>query len=334
MEVDRVIETQRRPEEVSTRVRARPWLGPAVVVLVALAAVAIYLWTSGAWRGWQAVASLNGTRITRGQLDQHVAFLVRLGQLRSEVLSDPARKGEVERLALDDLITRRLMVAEAERLKITVGPGEEDVIFGKAHGGQPGEPKLAEAAKKAGEDTERMRQEVRRQLLVTRLKEKLTEGVSVSDEDAAQYYERNKQAFTVPGTAHLRLLIVESREEAEKLRAQAVKGANFEALVRRHSKGGATETGGDLGWVDLRTLPPAIAAAVAEIPQADMTPVIEAKGKFCIVRVEGRQGPRQLSLAEVRDQLRHMLTAERKRAKFNGWLEEQRRTAKIEVYLP
>ncbi len=333
MEEDRVIELQRGPEEVGARARARPWLGTAVVVLVALAAVGVYFWTSGAWRGWRAVASLNGTRITRAQLDQHVAFLVRLGQLRSEVLSDPSRKREVERLALDDLITRRLMLAEAERLKITVGPGEEDVIFGKAHGGQPGEPKLAEAAKKAGEDTERMRQEVRRQLLVTRLKEKLTEGVTVSDEDVAQYYERNKQAFTVPETAHLRLLIVESREEAEQLRAQAVKGVNFEALVRRHSRGGATETGGDLGWVDLRTLPPAIAAAAGKVPLTGITPVIEAKGKFYIVRVEGRQGPRQLSFAEVNDQLRHMLTAERKRARFNEWLEERRRALTVEVYL-
>ncbi len=333
MEEDRVIESQRGPEEVGARVRARPWLGTAVVVFVALAAVGVYVRTSGAWRGWRAVASLNGTRITRAQLDEHVAFLVRLGQLRPEALSDPAHKNEMERLALDDLITRRLMVAEAERLKIAVGPGEEDVIFGKAHGGQPGEQKLAEAAKKAGEDAERMRQEVRRQLLITWLTKKVTEGVEVGDGDVARYYETHKQIFVTPGPARLRLLISQSREEAEQLRTQAVKGANFEALVRRHSKGGAPETGGDLGWVDLRMLPPAVAAAVAEVPQTGITPVIEAKGKFYVVRVEGRQGPRQLSLAEVKDQLRQMLTAEGKRAKLNEWLEERRRAATIEVYL-
>ncbi len=334
MEEDGGIESLRGPEGVGVRIRARLWLGTVVVVLVALAIAGVYLWTSGAWRGWRAVAKLNGTRITRAQLDQHVAFLVRLGQLRSEVLSDPARKKGVDRLALDDLIARRLMVAEAERLKIVVSPGEEDVIFGKAHGGQPGEPKLAEAARKAGEDTERMRQEVRRQLLMTRLAEKVAESVAVSDEDVARYYETHKQSFVTPGAARLRLLISDSREEADQLRTRAVKGANFETLVRRHSKGGATESGGDLGWVDLRMLPPAVAAAVAEVPQTGITPVVEAKGRFYVVRVEGRQASRQLSLAEVKDQLRQMLTAERKRAKFNEWVEERRRTAKIEVYLP
>ncbi len=333
MEEERAIESMRGPEEVGARVRARLWLGTAVVVLVALAIAGAYLWTGGAWIGWRAVASLNGTRITRAELDQHVAFLVRLGQLRPEVLSDPSRKKEVEWLALDDLITRWLIVAEAERLKIAVGPGEEDVIFGTAHGGQPGEPKLAEAAKKAGEDADKMRQEVRRQLLMTRLTDKVTEDVAAGDEDVARYYETHKQIFVTPGAARLRLLVSQSPEEAEQLRAQAMKGANFEALVRRYSKGGATERGGDLGWVDLRTLPPAIAAAAEKVPQMGLTPVIEVKGKSYVVRVEGRQGPRQLSLAEVKDQLRQMLTAQRKRAKFNEWLEERRRAATIEVYL-
>ncbi len=327
------IEPGQESVEIQRVSRVRLLWGAAIVIFAALAVVGAYLWTSGGWKAWRAVASVDGARITRTHLEEHLAFLVRLGQLRPEVLSDPARKKEVERLALDDLITRRLMLAEAERLKVSVGPGEEDVVFGKAHGGQPGEPKLAEAAKKSGEDAERMRQEVRRQLLMTRLKEKLTEGVSVSDEEVVQYYERNKQTFMAPGMAHLRLLIVESREDAERLRGQALKGGNFEVLVRQHGKGGSKESGGDLGWVDPRMLPAGIAQAVAEIPQTGITPVVEAKGKFYVVRVEGRQGPRQLPLDGIKDQLAQMLTAERKRAKFAEWLEERRRTARIEMYL-
>ncbi len=312
--------------------RVRLLWGAAIVVLAALAVVGAYLWTSGGWKAWRAVASVDGTRITRTQLEDHLAFLVRLGQLRAEVLSDPVRKKEVERLALDDLITRRLMLAEAERLRITVGTGEEDVVFGKAHGGQPGEPKLAEVAKKAGEDSDRMRREVRGQLVMTRLRDKITETVSVSDEEIANYYNSRRQAFASPALAHLRLLIGESREEAERLRGQALKGADFATLVREHSKGGNKESGGDLGWVDPRMLPASIASAVASIRQTGITPVVEAKGQFYIVRVEGRQDPRPFTLAEVKDQIRERLTAERKQAKFAGWIQERRRAARVEVY--
>ncbi len=330
---EQVIVSGDATREVRNVSRTGLWWGAAAVALIALIVVGVWLWRSGTWTAWRAVARVNGARITRGQLEEHMIFLVRLGQLRPEILSDASRKKEVERLALDDLITRRLMLAEAERLKIVVGPGEEDVIFGKAHGGQPGELKLAEVAKKAGEDTSRMRQEVRSQLLMTRLRDKIAEGVSVTDEDVAKYYESHRQAFASPELARLRLLILESRQEGERLRQQVLKGGDFAALAREHSKGGARERGGDMGWVDPRLLPAPIATAVAAISRTGITPVIGAKGGFYVVRVEGRQAPRQVPLADVENQIRERLIAERKQARFAEWLEERRRGARIEIYL-
>jgi parvulin-like peptidyl-prolyl isomerase len=88
-----------------------------------------------------------------------------------------------------------------------------------------------------------------------------------------------------------------------------------------------------MGWVDPRMLPAAIGKAVEAIPQTGVTPVIEAKGGFYLLRVEGRRSPRQVPLAEVKDRLIQMVTAERKQARFAEWLEERRRAAKIEIYL-
>jgi parvulin-like peptidyl-prolyl isomerase len=305
----------------------------AAVAVVVVAVLAGWLAFSGTWKAWGAVASFDGKRVTRAELDHHLEFLLKQGRLRPEALADPARRKEAERSVLDDLITRRILLAEAERLKIVVGTGEEDVVFNKLHGGQPGEIKFADLAKKRGEDESRLREEVRRQLLMTRLAEKITEDVKVNNEDAAKYYESHRQSFTAPGEVHLRLLIVESKEEAEKLRAEALKGADFGALVRQYGKGAGKERGGDMGWVDPRMLPAAIATAVAAIPQTGITPVIEAKGGFYVLGVEGRRPPRQMSLAEVKDQLVQMVTAQRKQAKFAEWLEERRRAARVETYL-
>ncbi|HSB81190.1 MAG TPA: peptidyl-prolyl cis-trans isomerase [Candidatus Methylomirabilis sp.] len=307
-------------------------LGMGAVVLVAIAAVGIWFTTSGAWRGWRTVASVDGNRITRAELDDHLALLSKQGRLRLDPQADPARRKEVERTVLDDLITRKLLQSEAERLRVKVEPGEEDVVFGQTHGGATGESKLAEMAKRTGQDIQRMREDVRRQLLVTRLAEKVTEGVSVSDEDVAKYYETHPETSTSPAMAQLRLLIVETRGKAEQLRQQILSGESFEALVRQHSKGGYRERGGDMGWVDLRLLPQSIATAVAAIPQKGITPVVEAQGRYYIVRVEGRQAPRRIPLAEVKDQLAKTLLAERKRATFADWLQERRRNAKIEIY--
>ena len=326
---------QQKEEAGGTRnaSRSRRKWGAAAVVLAVVAVLGGWLGVSGAWKAWGAVATIDGKRITRAELDQHLDFLVKQGRLRPEAAADPDRRKEVEKSALDDLITRRLLLAEAERLKIVVGPGEEDVAFNTAHGGEPGQIKLADMAKKKGEDLDRLRQEVRRQLQMTRLVDKITEDVTVSDEDAAKYYEVHHESFTAPGEAHVRLLIVESREEAEKLRARALKGEDLAALAQDYGKGGAKARGGDMGWVDSRVLPAAMAKAVDAIPQRGVTPVIEAKGGFYVLRVEGRRPPRQMSLVEVKDHLVQIVTAQRKQAKFAEWLEERRRAARVVIYL-
>lgn len=313
--------------------RAKLLWGIVGVTLVALVGVGVWIGVSGTWTGWRAVASVDGKRITRAELDEHVAYLVKQGRLRLEPQADSARKQNVERAALDDLILRRILQVEAERLKVKVEPGEEDVIFGQAHGGQPGESRLLAMAKKSGQDVELVRQEVRRQLMVTRLAEKVTEDVTVTEEDVSKYYESNPQLSTAPPLAHLRLLVVESRQKAEDLREQILKGGDFGALVRRYTLGGYKENGGDMGWIDPKVLPPPVAAAVESTRDKGITPVVDTPNRFFVVRVEGRQASRRLPLAEMTDHLTRTLLMERKRAKFNEWLDERRRSARIEIYL-
>lgn len=59
--------------------------------------------------------------------------------------------------------------------------------------------------------------------------------------------------------------------------------------------------------------------------------MVETLTRFFVVRVEGRQASRRLPLAEMKDHLTRTLLTERKRAKFTEWLDERRRSAKIEV---
>jgi foldase protein PrsA len=321
------------PRRAKGATRVRLLWGLSAVILVAMVAVGFWLTASGTWKGWRAVASVDGARITRAELDEHVAFLAKQGRIRLDPQADPARRKDMERTALEDLISRKILQTEAERLKIKVEPGEEDVVFGQMHGGKPGESRLAEMAKKTGQDVQRLREEVRRQLLMTRLAEKVTEGVTVSDEDVVKYYESHPQITTTPATAHLRLLVVESKEKAEQLRKQILKGESFETLVSQQSTGGYKENGGDMGWVDPRMLPPPVATAVEAIAQKGITPVVEAQNRFFVVRVEGRQAPRRIPLTDMKDRLTKSLLTKRKRAQFAEWFQERRRNAKIEIYL-
>lgn len=328
------------PEAAAAPVPARPrrrkrwlWIGAAVFLLAAAGGGGWWAWTRGPLRGWQAVASVEGGRIPRSELEAHTALLGRLGRLPAEALADPTQRAELDRAILDDLINRRLLLAEADRRQIRLEAAEEEALLGKGPAAPAGEAKPGQPAKAAGPEDAALREEMRRQVRIGRLVDKVTEDVRVSDEDAAKYYAENREAFTVAGTARLRLLVVGTQEEAEHLRRRIVGGADFGAVVREHSTGAGKENGGDMGWVDVRMLPPMLAAAVTAIPSKGIAPVVAMGGKFYVLGVEGRQGARQVPLAEVKDRLKPALLLERKRARFGEWLAELRRTARVEIYL-
>lgn len=322
-------------EEPAAPRRSRRWLwaGAAVLLLMAAGGGGWWAWTRGPLKGWRAVASMNGQRITRGELDEYAAHLVKVGRLPGVVLTDAEKRAEIERAILDDLVNRRLLLAEIEKRKITLTPAEEQALQGKGKEAAPGAEKPAEGGQAPARDDPELREEVRRQLLVGRLAEQVTQGIAVSDEEIAKYYEDNRDSFVVPGAAKLRLLVVASREEAEHLRQRLAGGADFAAIVRDHSTGPAKEKGGDVGWVDIRMMPPAIGQAIAAIKDSGLTPVVENGGKFYLLRVEGRQPARQVPLAELKEQLRPAMLLERRRAKFTEMLNELRKGAQVEVYL-
>jgi foldase protein PrsA len=320
--------------------RRRTWLlwAAGATAVVVLAGAGLWAWTRGPLKGYRAVASVNGTRITRSELDAHMAFLIKTGRLPAKMAADEAAQAALDRAILDDLINRRLLMAEVDRRQIKLDPKEEEALAGKPlppgpHAKAPESPAPGKAEAPEAAPDPAIRDEVRRQLLVGRLVEQVTEGIAVSDDEVAKYYGDNKQSFFMPGAAKLRILVVDTQAEAEHLHKQIAGGADFAALVRDHSKGPAKEAGGDLGWVDVRMLPPALGQAVTAIPKAGLAPVVAGGDKFYVLRVEGRQGERQVPLAEVKDQLKPALLMERKRAKFSEMLAELRKNAKIEIYI-
>jgi hypothetical protein len=76
-----------------------------------------------------------------------------------------------------------------------------------------------------------------------------------------------------------------------------------------------------------------VAAAVAATPARGLTPVVEMQSRSFVVQVEGREPPREVPLAEVKEQLAKALLAERKRSRFMEWFAERRRAAQVKIYL-
>jgi peptidyl-prolyl cis-trans isomerase SurA len=123
-----------------------------------------------------------------------------------------------------------------------------------------------------------------------------------------------------------------ARQLTERVRAEAVKGADFSALVRRYSQyEGKQDENGDLGFISLGTLQPNIRTGLDTVAVGQVSEVLENPAGFNIFLVNDRKPERAYELDEIRDELPDAVDQMKRREQYDGWLKGLRAKAHIEI---
>lgn len=123
-----------------------------------------------------------------------------------------------------------------------------------------------------------------------------------------------------------------ARALAERVRAEAAKGADFATLVRRYSKyvGPADETG-DVGFVSLGNLQPQIRAGLDTLEVGQVSDVLVNQSGFNIFKLVDRKPERDYTLEEIRAELPDAVGQLQFREKYEAWVKTLRTKAQIDI---
>jgi hypothetical protein len=117
----------------------------------------------------------------------------------------------------------------------------------------------------------------------------------------------------IGGQALLALVHAEverARRRAERVRREALAGADFAALARRWSEDPSTRhSGGELGSFTRDTRPGILSRAAFALPTGAVSPVLETEHGFHVVKVTRRDPARLRTLGEARPAIREYLSA-------------------------
>jgi len=313
--------------------RARRLLPRAILVVVAAGVAVAFrpLPTSGA--DPEIVARVNGEAVTRVEFTRLLNDPLARRALEEELGARGPEAGELERLALRDLIHRRLLLQEAGRRKFTVTGKELDLALSALRSRFGDVESFGAWMRERGLDDKSLIDTLRAQVLASRVWSALAEGVSLTEEQARGYYEAHKEDLTIGEEVRLRIIAVDSRAEAEEILAALRKGENFGRLARSRSKGVRAKQGGDTGWGDARTLSPLLGQAVAALKEGDVAgPVQRGADEYLLVGLQGRRPLRAKSLADARPEIERRLLPEKRREAVQQWLAEEEKKAKIELF--
>lgn len=223
----------------------RPWLLMMVLVITLMGSL------TGCW--WdKPAATVNGEEISQQELDQMVEIYA--SNYQSEFNNDPRKDKElmkeIRQMALDNLVDQTILLQEAKKQGITCSNKETSDAYNDFKSMAGGEKAYRDLLKRSGMTDTQFKAEVKNRVIISKLMDKVTAGVTVTAEEARRYYKEHPGKYGKQvRVAHI---LVKTKEEALSVIEQLKKGADFEELARKVSiEPAAKQTGGVLpGYIE------------------------------------------------------------------------------------
>ncbi|MFH1428490.1 MAG: SurA N-terminal domain-containing protein [Candidatus Margulisiibacteriota bacterium] len=169
---------------------------------------------------------------------------------------------------------------------------------------------------------------IRKEMLIEKITQKLIETSAVSDDELGTLLENNPDLARDFSKRQVSQIIVSDVAIAREVVRRFKKGETFASLAKELSIDAETiETGGDLGYIDLNSLPVPSRKEVRRLKEKEISKVIEIDDEYYIYRV----GEMLALDNQKRKALQDFLLNEKQEDIFGQWLIRQKNSSQITI---
>lgn len=229
------------------------------------------------------LATVGTLQITDAEVDE---FIMSLGQ-RGQMYNNP----EGRRAVLNQLIGNKLLLLDAKR-------------------------NLIEAEAPFREQLNRLKEN----LLISYAGEKVLSSVSVTDKEARDYYEENKEKFVTGETVNASHILVDTEDKAKAVYEEISSGKkSFEDAAKEYSSCPSKENGGNLGDFSRGQMVPEFenAAFAMEIGEITKEPVKTQFG-YHLIKLISKGEAKTASFEEIGEDIKASLLNEKRRRAYES----------------
>ena len=266
------------------------------------------------------VAIVGKDVVTMSELRQRLAAAER--ELRRQGTALPEGK-LLERSVLEHLIMQKAQLRLAKDTGIQVDDVQLDRAIERiAESNRLSLPEFRGRLQRDGVSFEQFREEVRDQILLTRVREREVDNkIQISESEIDLFLEENKVAPTTRveyNVAHILVRVPEqanpeqiavARGRAENVRTEAQAGADFAKLAASYSDGPNALRGGALGWRDEGRLPELFVGALKAMKPGEVSAVLRSPAGFHVLKLLEQRSAGRVGAAQqiVQTHARHIL---------------------------
>lgn len=265
------------------------------------------------------VALVNSEPITNTQVQKRVERILREAGPEAERIP----RDQLNRQVLEQIISERAQLQLAKELNIridTIAIDQAEEVVARQN--QVSLTELRRRVAEAGLSREEFRNNLRDQLLLTRLRERELEGrVKVSDDEIDQFLREQRAAAStaVPDINLAQVLVVvperatpaqvaDAQKRAEDIARRARAGEDFSQLATQLSDApDARATGGVLGLRPADRYPPLFVESTQTAPVGSIVGPVRSGAGFHVLKVLAKQSAASPDAVVTQTQVRHIL---------------------------
>ncbi len=249
------------------------------------------------------VAVVNSEVVTLSELTERISIAER--QLKRQNVPVPEPR-QLERQVLERLILEKAQLQMAKDTGLRADEVQLDRAIGKiAENNKMTLSTFRQTLEKDGLNFDRFREEIRNEIMVTRLREReVDDKIQVSDSEIDLYIAEAQGPGAPLGDveynfSHVLLRLPEqatpeaiqaARARAERVIADSKTGADFAKLAASFSDAPDALAGGNMGWRPHDRLPEVFAAALKDLRPGEVTPVLRSPAGFHVLKLIDRRG--------------------------------------------
>jgi len=247
------------------------------------------------------IAVVNDDVITRLDLDERLRFATL--QLKQQGTPPPPREA-LEKQILDRMVTDRVQLQLARETGLRVDDSDLDKTMQRiAQDNKLTLQQLRAVLEKDGVPFTRFREDIRNEIILTRLREREVDNrISVAESEIENFistqqaqagrsddYNLSHILVTVPENASPEQ-IQARRSRAEQAIQELRSGADFRQVAASLSEAPDALQGGAMGWRDAARLPSLFVDALKTMSIGSLSPILRSSAGFHILRLNERRG--------------------------------------------
>lgn len=281
------------------------------------------------------VARVNGAAIDSIELRRAKKVLSRGQKVPAE------QQATLDKQALEQLVSAELLYQAASKLELKDLDKQIDAKVAQGKARFKDDQEFRKAITDLEMDDKDLREYTRRDLLISNFIETtFLSKTAVTDAELRAFYDNNVDKFKRDETVKASHILIgvdgkasaedkkKAHEKAEKLRKELAGGADFAALAKGNSTCPSSQQGGDLGSFGKGQMVAPFEKAVFALKPGEISDVVETQFGYHIIKLTEKK---TIDFKDVKTKIEEFLKGQKANAAIQKYLEDVKKTVKIEI---